>query len=133
MREQAQDLGLGQSVERAGRLVGEKQGGAVKNRHGDEESLGEAYAQGSWILPQERRVGGQADAFKQRLPVGLAALVCAQGFFELRRELQIWIECGKRALRYQADFLSAQRAHLAVAELGQVASAKDDFTAARPA
>src|ERR1041385_8610147 len=96
----------------------------MQDRHRNEESLCQAYAQLARILAEKTRLGGDTHAFKQRLPFRLSSLMRAPGFFKLRPEPQVGIQRRKRTLWHQSDLFGAQLPHLAAVQFQQIASTK---------
>ena len=63
--EQLQNFALRDRIQRAGGLIGDQQPRLVQHRHCDQHALRLSHAQLPRIAPQERFIGGQADAFEQ--------------------------------------------------------------------
>src|SRR5438094_8071609 len=117
LRKQAQDFGLRDGVQGAGGFIGDEQGRAVKDGHGDDDALGLTDAEMARAAAKEVGVIGETHA-RKRVADGCGAFclrsggVRTPGFGELRPDVKSGIERGQRALQNDADFAAAKRAHL---------------------
>ena len=117
LRKQAQDFGLRDGVQGAGGFIGDEQGRAVKDGHGDDDALGLTDAELARAAAKKVGVIGETHA-RKRVADGCGAFclrsggVSTPGFAELRPDAKSGIERGQRALQNDADFAAAKRAHL---------------------
>ena len=123
--EEGEDFGLGDGVEGAGGFVGDEQGGAVEDSHGDDDALCLANAELGGSAAEKVGGVGETDARESAADGGGTLLsgaggVCAPGFAELRADAQSWIEGGQWALEDDADFAAAEGAHLGFGFCGEV-------------
>src|ERR1043166_5524882 len=96
----------------------------MQDRHRNEESLCQAYAQLARILAEKTRLGGETHAFKKRLPFRLSSLMRAPGFFKLRPEPQVGIQRRTLTLWHESDLFAAQLPQRAVVLFRQIPSTK---------
>ncbi len=124
-REKAEDFGLGDGVESAGGFVGDEEGWAMKDGHGDDDALSLADAELGGAAAEKVGVVGKTDA-GQGTSDGSGALILraggvgAPGFAELRADAKGGIEGGEWALQDDADFATTEGAHLRFGFRGEI-------------
>ena len=129
--DQVQDLRLDGDVERRGRLVGDQHLRIAGQRHGDHDALAHPAGELMRVLadaPLRFRNAHQRehlDGARERR-AARQILVQHQDFADLVADGQHGIERGHRLLEDHRDLIAAQRAHLAVRQVEQVAPLEAD-------
>ena len=130
--EQFEHLGLHRDVEGGGRLVGDQQRRAERQRDRDQHALAHAAAELVRVAAQLVARPGDADGAQQfggpapRLAPA-HVLVGLDRLGDLLADGQHGVQPAHRVLRDQRDLLATETAHVFIVELDQVAPAEPDL------
>ena len=114
--QEVKDFRLDGDIQRSGRLVGDKQVGAVDERHGNHDALQLSAGKFVRVLFEAAFGFTDADAFKQAFATvvvvggGGLGVVGVDRFAELCADAHVGVERGHRFLKDEADTITAQLA-----------------------
>src|SRR4029077_19429271 len=113
LSKQAEDFRLGDGVQGAGGLIGDEERRPVKDGHGDNDTLGLAYAQLRGFAAQKIAIVREADIRERHADRSSACdtrtpRMVAPFFTELRADAQNRVEGRQRTLENDAHFATAQ-------------------------
>ena len=133
-REELEDFGLSDGIQRAGRFVGEEQSRPMENGHRDADTLSLAKTQLGRTAAKKFIVARETDVLKRghdgsRTLRVFSANVSFPGLAQLSADGERRIERGERALQDNAYFVAANRAQFFLRTDEKVPAAKENFAA----